>query len=283
MPYSKTKMPAKQSTRRLWGPPMTLMLMAMALASQPQGAEAGAGVIGCIACATEWCPVALAGCTTTCSFGAWLAPLCIGACVAAGCGVPCGAACALSPTCFKDEIKFITPDGEKSASLIKMGDSVLDKDSTWTTVTENEYIPDPVEMTTLHFEDPMADLTVTSSHWIYVDNGTNFLPARDVKEGMIVPRLDKDANPRVAKVTKSFTGEGHWALATESCSAFANNIIATTMCMNKTAAVYKHAYTAVNGSATTRLAVRQTQPPDPSQRAINPPTWRRTDFGLERV
>lgn len=224
----------------------TLLVILFCMAARVRMADAGAGILGCIACAMEFCPWVITACTASCSFGTWIAPLCAGACISVGCGASCAAACALSPTCFDDETSFRTPEGVKRVGALKVGDLVSTMHGN-TRVMENRYVPGEHAKVEMHFESDEA-LVVSDSHWMLAGDESGSLvpvPAHAIQVGMLVQEED-GALTRVKSV-KRLVSPGKWALGTSSCTAYANGVLTGTMCGNTTSEFFLQAMAQIDG------------------------------------
>lgn len=216
----------------------------LGLAARP--VTAGAGILACVACFTEFCGAISAMCASTIA----ASPLAVATCITLFCS-PCGPACAVVGfTCFDEDTMITTHDGQKHIAEVKKKDLVLGIDNRYSAVTENVFVEGPVEMVRLQFVEHEAHLTATSSHWHYVlgDSGSLVpIQASEITVGMTMLHHSK-TNLTVAAVSTLHTS-GRWSLSTESCSALANGFLSGTICTSPGASLFVHQLAKLNASA----------------------------------
>merc|ERR1719473_2389890 len=191
-------------------------------------AMGGPGVMACIACATSACPAVIAACIPA---GVAVSPGAAALCIVWGCS-PCVPACTIvSALCFHNDTMIDTiEDGiekQKSIAIVKEGDRVL-TDTGYTVVTACFYVPGNFDMLAMRFQTPASALVVTTDHPMLV--GDKAVMAPTVQTGMAIPRR-MDMDPTVVGID-NVKSQGKWALSTETCTVYANSILAGTVCSN---------------------------------------------------
>lgn len=213
---------------------------------------AGAGLIVCVACFSEFCPALSALCAVT----GVANPLLAAACIALTCA-PCGLVCAPAAiSCFDESTMIETRDGHMPIAEVKKNDLVLGVDDRYSLVTENLFVEGPVEMVRFEFAAPETHLATTANHWHYTlsDDGSLVpIQASEISVGMIM-FLHSKTNATVSAVS-TFQTSGRWSLSTESCSVFANGVLSGAICANPRAPLFVYQLAKLNVSADSVSAV----------------------------
>lgn len=136
-------------------------------------------------------------------------------------------------TCFSGDTEFNTTTGVKLISDMKVGDQVLTRagsNPVYTDVVKLQYLREATPMVTFNSDSRSLSLTTTHSHLHFVEVNGTIVPhhAASVEVGMKMRRADgKDF--KIASKTMSIQ-PGRWVLMTETCSAYANGVLTTTVC-----------------------------------------------------